>query len=107
LTEVEGRHVFFRLRDGMLLLFDPIATADSPDAPPAPQVPPHGATGPGHVCFAIQPDELDLWRDSLTEAGIAIESEVIWPNGARSLYFRDPAGNSLELAARDLWYAAD
>lgn len=107
LTEVEGRHVFFRLADGMLLLFDPIATADSPDAPPAPQVPPHGATGPGHVCFAIRPEDLDTWRDGLTEAGISIESEVIWPNGAKSLYFRDPAGNSLELAERGLWYAPD
>ena len=28
---------------------------------------------------------------------------VTWPNGARSIYFRDPAGNSLECAEPGLW----
>ena len=27
-----------------------------------------------------------------------------WPNGARSLYFRDPAGNSVEIAEPRLWF---
>jgi hypothetical protein len=26
-----------------------------------------------------------------------------WPQGSRSLYFRDPAGNDLELASSNLW----
>ena len=104
LTEVEGRHVFFRLDQAMLLLFDPIATAEAADAPPAPQVPPHGATGSGHVCFAVRPDALGTWRDALTGAGVQIESEVTWPNGAKSIYFRDPSGNSLELAEPGLWF---
>ena len=26
-----------------------------------------------------------------------------WPNGARSIYVRDPAGNSLEFAEPALW----
>ena len=34
---------------------------------------------------------------------IAIESEITWKNGARSVYFRDPAGNSLEFAEPKLW----
>ena len=29
--------------------------------------------------------------------------EVPWPEGGRSIYFRDPAGNSLELAPPTLW----
>ena len=33
---------------------------------------------------------------------IPIESEVVWPRG-RSLYFRDPEGNSVELAIPALW----
>lgn len=49
LTEVEGRHVFFRLQDSMLLLFDPIVSGEASDAPPSPQVPPHGASGSGHL----------------------------------------------------------
>jgi catechol 2,3-dioxygenase-like lactoylglutathione lyase family enzyme len=30
--------------------------------------------------------------------------EFDWPNGAHSMYFRDPAGNSLEIAERALWF---
>jgi catechol 2,3-dioxygenase-like lactoylglutathione lyase family enzyme len=47
--------------------------------------------------------ELDVWREYFREAGISIESEVPWPNGAHSIYFRDPAGNSLELVTPDIW----
>ena len=35
--------------------------------------------------------------------GVAIESEVSWPNGGHSIYIRDPAGNSLEFATPDIW----
>ena len=36
-------------------------------------------------------------------AGLAVEAEFDWPNGARSLYLRDPAGNSVEFAEPRLW----
>jgi catechol 2,3-dioxygenase-like lactoylglutathione lyase family enzyme len=36
-------------------------------------------------------------------AGVPIEQEHQWPGGARSLYFRDPSGNSLELITRGAW----
>ncbi len=39
----------------------------------------------------------------LEAAGVAIESEVTWPRGGRSLYIRDPAGNCVELASPKLW----
>lgn len=103
-TEAEGRHVFFRVGNGMLLLFDPVTTVAPPDPPPALQVPPHGATGPGHVCFSVTAEGLQHGREALHEAGVKIESEVEWPNGAISVYFRDPAGNSLELAEPRLWF---
>ena len=32
-----------------------------------------------------------------------IEKEVEWPKGGRSLYFRDPAGNSVELVTPGVW----
>ena len=32
-----------------------------------------------------------------------VEMEVEWPEGGRSLYVRDPAGNSVELAPPTLW----
>ncbi|MDA1052810.1 MAG: VOC family protein [Planctomycetota bacterium] len=92
------RHVFFRCGSTMLLLFDPAASGSSPS-----EVPPHGSHGPGHVAFAISHDEIEPWTTRLAGHGVSIEQRVNWPNGGRSIYFRDPAGNSLELATRDLW----
>ena len=92
------RHVFFRCGSTMLLLFDAAASSDLPS-----DVPLHGARGPGHVAFAISHDEIDPWKARLKDHGIAIEQEVPWPHGGRSVYFRDPGGNSLEFATRDLW----
>lgn len=82
----------------MVLLFDPRRTVD-----PSGDVPPHGAVGPGHVAFAVREEDVDVWRARLTEAAIEIEKEVTWPAGGRSIYVRDPAGNSVELATPDLW----
>ncbi|HEX9698697.1 MAG TPA: VOC family protein [Acidobacteriota bacterium] len=98
----EGRHLFFRCGDGMLLLFNPKATR-AESAPGELEVPPHGAEGPGHVSFRATEAELEHWRRRLTACGVAIESEVAWPGGGRSIYFRDPAGNSLELATPAIW----
>lgn len=33
----------------------------------------------------------------------AIEADFFWPNGARSIYFRDPSGNSIEFAEPSIW----
>jgi catechol 2,3-dioxygenase-like lactoylglutathione lyase family enzyme len=96
-----GRHVFFRVGRGMLLLFQPERTAESSE------VPAHGATGPGHVAFAVARDELESWRARLRSAGIEIEREIAWPRGGHSIYLRDPAGNSVELATADIWPLGD
>lgn len=99
--QLDSRHAglfaFFRCGDGMLLLFEPNAAATGRN------VPAHGAKGPGHVCFALPEDSLGAWRERLIEAGVSIEQEVRWPRGGRSFYFRDPAGNSLEMATPRIW----
>ena len=98
-----GRTV--RCGPGVLLIFNAKETV----VPPPPQafpVPVHGAAGPGHACFRVAGPALDFWAKKLEEAGIAIEADFRWPNGARSLYFRDPAGNSLECAEPGLWNIA-
>ncbi len=92
-----GRFVFFRLEEQMLLVFDPEASARNRD------VPPHGCRGPGHVCFAVAEAELEGWREHLAAHGIAVEHEHVWPGGGRSLYVRDPAGNSVEFASPRIW----
>jgi hypothetical protein len=35
--------------------------------------------------------------------GVTVEKEVEWPRGGKSLYFRDPAGNSVELVTPGVW----
>jgi catechol 2,3-dioxygenase-like lactoylglutathione lyase family enzyme len=97
-----NRHVFFRCGPGILLIFNPAETVKAPSDGALP-VPPHGALGPGHVCFRMDGEAIDRMVEKLNKAGIAIESDFRWPNGARSIYFRDPAGNSLECAEPKLW----
>jgi len=99
---VEGRHVFFRCGDRMLLLFDPARTAQGGG-----EVPAHGASGPGHVAFAVPEAELPRWREHLRAKGVEIEAEVEWPRGGWSIYLRDPAGNSVELTSPRIWGIAE
>ena len=47
------------------------------------------------------------WRLRLAELGIAIESDWTWPNGAQSLYFRDPENNSIEITVGATWMLPD
>lgn len=101
--KVAGRHVFFRVGASVLLVFNPDATRQPPGPDSRLPVPPHGAEGAGHYCFSVPGDQLDAMRDGLRGSGIAIEQEVQWPNGARSFYVRDPAGNSVEFAEPGLW----
>ena len=87
----------------MLLIFNPAETERPPHDPALP-VPPHGARGPGHLAFAATAQELDRWRERLEAAGVAIEADFRWPGSeARSIYVRDPAGNSVEFAEPRLW----
>ena len=102
LVRVADRHVFFRVGSGVLLIFNPEETCKPPGNPDLP-VPPHGAQGPGHFCFAVDGAALGDWRARLEVAGVEIEADFHWPNGARSIYFRDLAGNSLEMAEPRLW----
>lgn len=102
IIRADNRHVFFRAGAGVLLVFNPDETVKLPQNPALP-VPPHGARGRGHVCLAVEGKDMDAWRGHIKEAGLPIEADFRWPNGARSLYLRDPAGNSVELAEPRLW----
>lgn len=102
IIEVPGRHVFYRAGETVVLLFIAEKTRVPTDNAKLP-VPPHGADGPGHLCFAADRAALIGWRDKLEKANIEIEADFEWPNGARSIYIRDPAGNSIEFAEPKLW----
>lgn len=98
-----GRHVFYRCGPGVLLVFAPSRTLAAPGAVNGVPVPAHGAHGPGHVAFAVPEADLPAWRDRLAAARVEIEAEIEWPRGGRSIYVRDPAGNSVELAPARIW----
>lgn len=97
-ASIPRRHIFYKLRHGMLLLFLAEATA-APDS----ELPPHGAIGSGHLAFRVERKELPRWRQRLGELDIVIEKDWVWPNGANSVYFRDPSGNLLEITEGALW----
>jgi catechol 2,3-dioxygenase-like lactoylglutathione lyase family enzyme len=98
-SDIDDIGASFRLPDGgMLLVFEPDGAAE-----PGRAVPPHGAQGPGHVAFSIRAGDYQLWLEHLRGAGVEIERELPWGTRGRSLYVRDPAGNSVELVAGDIW----
>jgi catechol 2,3-dioxygenase-like lactoylglutathione lyase family enzyme len=93
-----GRHVVFRVgAASVLLVFNPDATLAGG------MLPAHGSRGPGHFPIGVPVASLDTWRDHLGACGVGVEKEVTWPLGGRSLYFRDPAGNSVELVTPGVW----
>jgi catechol 2,3-dioxygenase-like lactoylglutathione lyase family enzyme len=88
-----------RLGDGgMLLIFEPTRASA-----PGRRVPSHGTTGAGHVAFSVDLGDLDAFAEALRGHGVEIEQEIEWPQGGRSIYVRDPAGNSVELVDGDMW----
>jgi catechol 2,3-dioxygenase-like lactoylglutathione lyase family enzyme len=72
---------------------------------PAPSgaIPWHDGSGSLHVGFAISAGSFEDWRARLVGGGVVIESETPWERGGRSLFFRDPDGNLLELITPGIW----
>lgn len=89
----------FRLPSGGVLLVFLAAQSIKPGR----GVPSHGAVGPGHIALSVGAGELGAWRERLLAAGVAIEQEHEWRPGVRSIYVRDPAGNSVELVEGEIW----
>ncbi len=102
-SKEENRHLFYRCGKGMLLIFNPKHTSSEQSFVNGEPVPLHGASGPGHLALAVENQDIPKWRERLETWNIKIESEITWPNGFNSIYFRDPAGNSIELVASGLW----
>src|SRR5262245_59373372 len=61
-AKADGRQVFLRCGPQMLLIFNPDATETPPPDDARLPVPPHGARGPGHVCFRASGEDITRWR---------------------------------------------
>jgi catechol 2,3-dioxygenase-like lactoylglutathione lyase family enzyme len=70
---------------------------------PGGKIPAHDADGQMHVAFSIDEDQWTPWLERLAALGIPVESEVQWPRGGRSIYFRDPDGHSIEFVTPGCW----
>ena len=95
-SKVAGRHLFYRLDDSMLLIFNPEASAKPGD------VPSHQGKPGGHACLAIPGEQTDEWETRLRGHGLDV-TRYAWGERGESLYFNDPAGNVLELAPASIW----
>jgi len=98
----DARFCAFRVGAQVLLLFTNGAS-DRPAPVPGGVVPPHNTIGAGHFAFAVSKDDLNTWRALLADREIHVESEVQWDRGGRSIYFRDPDDNLVELASPGVW----
>jgi catechol 2,3-dioxygenase-like lactoylglutathione lyase family enzyme len=92
--DVAGRNVLLLFRHG---------TTGEPFATPGGVIPGHAGSGISHFAFAITTEDVDPWIHRLGAEGVAVESTVTWPGGARSVYFRDPDANLVELISPGFW----
>jgi catechol 2,3-dioxygenase-like lactoylglutathione lyase family enzyme len=124
ISEEKQRSVFLKVGKSMLLIFNPEKTLmtnyDKEDSREGEEssnrelFPPHGAlTPPSIVHFALEIDKSEYYniKKVLIENNIEIEKEIIWnkeeveeKGTTKSLYFRDPSGNLVEIITNNhLW----
>ncbi len=92
--DVVGRNVLLLFRAG---------STDAAFETPGGVIPGHSGSGSTHLAFSIGADEVVPWQQRLESEGVAIESTVTWPGGAKSLYFRDPDNHLVELITPGFW----
>jgi len=113
-----GQHFFFDCGGGSSLAF--FWWADGPPAAPGiasvkafPQEPRTAVGSMNHIAFSVPEDELETWRQRLVDAGVETFPMVVNHDDSemgvahrnhdgvfvRSVYFTDPNGIMMELAA--------
>lgn len=97
ISKVEGRHVFFRCGDSVLLCFLPEATEKESSLPA------HHAYGKQHIAFEVSQKDYVYTRALLLDKGIDITHEQDWGRDRNSFYFEDPFGHVLEIVPTGIW----
>jgi catechol-2,3-dioxygenase len=101
IEEERDKFIFLKAGKSMLLIFNPARTSVDNNS-----LPTHGAMTPPsmiHFAMEIKEEEYQDWNKLLSKNSISIEKKVDWKNKAKSLYFRDPAGNLIELITPGEW----
>ena len=92
LRELSPRWIEYRIGPNTLALALPGRTAADAPVPPG--------TAALQLAFRVAPDEVDRCAEALTERGVALLSPPTdQPFRHRTLFFRDPDGNLLEIYA--------
>ena len=91
ISYVEGKHLFLRAGQSVLLLFNPEDSKEK-TSPPA-----HYGGGKQHFAFEVKADHYADWKREISKKGVEIIDEITWKSGQRSFYFNDPEGNVLEI----------
>ena len=109
-SEEKDRYVFLKAGQSMLLIFNPHKTLTNVNVDNGSnntiQLPIHGAITPPsiiHFAFEIEKQNYGSVKQILKEKNIKIEKEVTWGKGTNSIYFRDPAGNLVEIITPGSW----
>jgi catechol-2,3-dioxygenase len=116
-SEEKDRHVFLKAGQSMLLIFNPnktlaannnkVGDASSSNNSSSAQFPIHGAFAPPsiiHFALEIEKQNYDNAKYMLNKKNIKIEKEILWVDkGTNSIYFRDPAGNLVEIITQHSW----
>jgi catechol-2,3-dioxygenase len=101
IQEEKDKLIFLRVGKSMLLIFNPARTLSDNG-----RLPCHGALTPPsslHFAMEIEQQEYQVSKQILVSNNIEIEKEVSWNNDVKSIYFRDPAGNLVELITPGGW----
>jgi catechol-2,3-dioxygenase len=106
-SEEKDRHVFIKAGQSMLLIFNPNKTLANDAANDiGTKLPIHGAFAPPsiiHFALEIDKQNYDNAKRMLNERNIKIEKEITWGKCTNSIYFRDPAGNLVEIITPGSW----
>lgn len=91
ISYVEGKHLFLRAGESVLLLFN------AEDSRQKTSPPGHYGGGKQHFAFEVKASRYTESKSEISGKGIEIVDEITWKSGLKSFYFNDPEGNVLEI----------